>query len=80
MTKAQYLLQQEIYKLWTDGRQILAYETGNIQNDRAEESVRLLKKITEMEIEDFPSHIIEEIKSTGRLGLHHQDFHYIHYI
>ncbi|MBA0864005.1 hypothetical protein Goshw_028542 [Gossypium schwendimanii] len=39
MTKAQYLLQQEIYKLWTDERQILAYETGNIQNDRDEESV-----------------------------------------
>ncbi|MBA0620159.1 hypothetical protein Godav_005925, partial [Gossypium davidsonii] len=71
------LLQQEIYKLWTDGRQILAYETGNIQNDRDEESVRLLKKIAEMEIEDFPSHIIEEIKSTWetwtsspRLSLH----------
>ncbi|MBA0662153.1 hypothetical protein Goklo_006336 [Gossypium klotzschianum] len=30
MTKAQYLLQQEIYRLWTDGRRILAYETGNI--------------------------------------------------
>ncbi|MBA0731010.1 hypothetical protein Golax_000042, partial [Gossypium laxum] len=64
MTKAQYLLQQEIYKLWTDGRQILAYETGNIQNDRDEESVQLLKKIAEMEIEDFSSHIIEEIKNT----------------
>ncbi|MFQ6646806.1 hypothetical protein Gotur_020676 [Gossypium turneri] len=30
MTKAQYLLQQEIYKLWTNGRRLLAYETGNI--------------------------------------------------
>ncbi|MBA0731011.1 hypothetical protein Golax_000042, partial [Gossypium laxum] len=48
----------------TDGRQILAYETGNIQNDRDEESVQLLKKIAEMEIEDFSSHIIEEIKNT----------------
>ncbi|MBA0761719.1 hypothetical protein Gotri_024323 [Gossypium trilobum] len=46
-----------------DGRRILAYEIGNIQNDRDEESVRLLKKIVEMEIEDFPSHIIEEIKN-----------------
>ncbi|MBA0735565.1 hypothetical protein Gogos_019402 [Gossypium gossypioides] len=36
MTKAQYLLQQEIYKLWMDGIRILAYETGNIQNDRDE--------------------------------------------
>ncbi|MBA0608669.1 hypothetical protein Godav_020861 [Gossypium davidsonii] len=26
--------------------------------------MRLLKNIAEMEIEDFPSHIIEEIKST----------------
>ncbi|MFQ6643099.1 hypothetical protein Gotur_017541 [Gossypium turneri] len=30
MTKAQYLLQQEIYRLWTDRRRILAYETRNI--------------------------------------------------
>ncbi|MBA0775486.1 hypothetical protein Gotri_010630, partial [Gossypium trilobum] len=51
-----------IYKLWTDGRRILAYETGNIQNDRDKEFVQLLKKIAEMEIED--SHIIEEIKNT----------------
>ncbi|MBA0755259.1 hypothetical protein Gogos_019932 [Gossypium gossypioides] len=63
MTKAQYLLHQEIYKLWIDGRRILVYDTGNIKNDKDEESLRLLKKIAEMEIEDFPSHIIEEIKS-----------------
>ncbi|MBA0756051.1 hypothetical protein Gogos_020648 [Gossypium gossypioides] len=30
MSKAQYLLHQEIYQLWTDGRRILAYDTGNI--------------------------------------------------
>ncbi|MBA0694296.1 hypothetical protein Goari_004607 [Gossypium aridum] len=64
MTKAQYLLHQQIYKLWIDGRRILAYDTRNIQNDRNEESLRLLKKIAEMEIKDFPSHIIEEIRST----------------
>ncbi|MFQ6635018.1 hypothetical protein Gotur_010613 [Gossypium turneri] len=64
MTRAQKLLQQKIYRLWTDGRRILAYETGIIQNDRDEESVQLLKTIAEMEIEDFPSHIIEEIKNT----------------
>ncbi|MFQ6658819.1 hypothetical protein Gotur_027928 [Gossypium turneri] len=63
MTKAQYLLHLEIYKLWTNGRRILAYNIGNIQNDRDEESLRLLKKIAEMEIGDFSSHIIEEIKS-----------------
>ncbi|MBA0624700.1 hypothetical protein Godav_010001 [Gossypium davidsonii] len=35
MTKAQYLLQQKSYNLWTDGRRILAYDTGtrNIQED-----------------------------------------------
>ncbi|MBA0755434.1 hypothetical protein Gogos_021625 [Gossypium gossypioides] len=44
MTKAQNLLQQKNYKLWTDGRRILAYETGNIQNDRDEKSVRLSKR------------------------------------
>ncbi|MFQ6629877.1 hypothetical protein Gotur_007691 [Gossypium turneri] len=30
MTKPQYLLQQKTYKLWTDGRRILAYDTRNI--------------------------------------------------
>ncbi|MFQ6655485.1 hypothetical protein Gotur_026015 [Gossypium turneri] len=64
MTKAQYLLQQKNYKLWTDGRRILAYDTGNIQDDKDEESVQLLKKIADMEVDDFPSHIIEEIKNT----------------
>ncbi|KAH1038146.1 hypothetical protein J1N35_039889 [Gossypium stocksii] len=29
MTKAQYLLQQKTYNLWTDGRRILAYNIGN---------------------------------------------------
>ncbi|MBA0707701.1 hypothetical protein Golax_019730 [Gossypium laxum] len=64
MSKAQYLLHQEIFKLWTNGRRILAYQTGNVQNDRDEESLRLLKEMVEMEIEDFPSHILEEITST----------------
>ncbi|MBA0757366.1 hypothetical protein Gotri_020469, partial [Gossypium trilobum] len=67
MTKTQYLLQQRTHRLWTDGRRILAYETGNIQNDRDEESVQLLKKIADMEIDDFPSHIIEEIKNTWEI-------------
>ncbi|MBA0574683.1 hypothetical protein Golob_001870 [Gossypium lobatum] len=63
MTKAQYLLQQKNYKLWTDGRRILAYDTGNIQDDRNEKSVQLLEKIADMEIDGFPSHKIEEIKN-----------------
>ncbi|MFQ6644841.1 hypothetical protein Gotur_018848, partial [Gossypium turneri] len=64
MTKAQYLLQQKTYSLWTDGRRILAHDTGNTQDDRDEESVQLLKKTADMEIDDFLSHIIEEIKNT----------------
>ncbi|MFQ6619565.1 hypothetical protein Gotur_000643 [Gossypium turneri] len=43
MTKAQYLLQQKTYNLWTDGRRILAYDTGNTQEGRDKESVQLLK-------------------------------------
>ncbi|MFQ6652508.1 hypothetical protein Gotur_024334 [Gossypium turneri] len=77
MTKAQYLLHQQIYKLLTDGKRILAYNIENIQNDRDEEFLRLLKKIAEMKIEDFPSHVIKEIESTWetwnsspRLSLH----------
>ncbi|MBA0710842.1 hypothetical protein Golax_010099, partial [Gossypium laxum] len=42
----------------------MAYDTRNIQDDRDEESMQLLKKIADMEIDDFPSHIIEEIKNT----------------
>ncbi|MBA0729480.1 hypothetical protein Golax_025388, partial [Gossypium laxum] len=64
ITKAQDLLQQEIYQLWTDGRRILAYYTGNIEKDRDEEPLRLLKKLAEMKIEDFPSHILEENRNT----------------
>ncbi|MBA0618662.1 hypothetical protein Godav_027975, partial [Gossypium davidsonii] len=63
MSKAQYLLHEEMYKLWTNGRQILAYDIGNIQNNTDEESLRLLKKIADMEIEDFPYHILQEIRN-----------------
>ncbi|MBA0736724.1 hypothetical protein Gogos_010235, partial [Gossypium gossypioides] len=64
MTKAQYLRQHKTYNLWIDGRRILAYDTGNTQEDRDKESVQLLKMIVDMEIDDFPSHIIEETKNT----------------
>ncbi|MFQ6653865.1 hypothetical protein Gotur_025063 [Gossypium turneri] len=46
-----------------DGRRILAFPNGNIQEGRDEESVKLLKKIIEMEIEEFPSYITEKIKN-----------------
>ncbi|MBA0628565.1 hypothetical protein Godav_023280, partial [Gossypium davidsonii] len=64
MTKTQYLLQQKTYSLWIDGRRILTYDTRNTRDGRDEESVQLLKKIADMEIDDFPSHIIGEIKNT----------------
>ncbi|MBA0610559.1 hypothetical protein Godav_011386, partial [Gossypium davidsonii] len=60
------LLQQEIYQLWTDGRRILAYYTGDIQETRDEESLRLLEKIADIEIEDSASHLLEQIKSTWK--------------
>ncbi|MFQ6636145.1 hypothetical protein Gotur_013623, partial [Gossypium turneri] len=53
---------QNIYQLWTDGRRMVAYYTGNIQENRYEESLRLLKKIADIEIEDYPSHILEQIR------------------
>ncbi|MBA0852348.1 hypothetical protein Goshw_004205 [Gossypium schwendimanii] len=34
MTKAQYLHQQKTYNLSTDRRRLLAYDTGNTQEDR----------------------------------------------
>ncbi|MBA0723428.1 hypothetical protein Golax_004007, partial [Gossypium laxum] len=60
--KAKYL-QEKDYRLWTDGRRILAYHSGIIE-ERDKESMRLLKKIADKEIEDFPSHILEKIRST----------------
>ncbi|MBA0761498.1 hypothetical protein Gotri_024137 [Gossypium trilobum] len=42
------------------------YDTGvgYTQDDRNKESVQLLKKIADMEVDGFSSHIIEEIKNT----------------
>ncbi|MFQ6660732.1 hypothetical protein Gotur_029139 [Gossypium turneri] len=51
-------------QFWTDGRRILAYETRNNQEEKDEKSLRLLKKIADMDIEDFPYYILEQIKST----------------
>ncbi|MFQ6645335.1 hypothetical protein Gotur_020683, partial [Gossypium turneri] len=60
LSQAYNLLHDEVYKLWTDGRRILAFPNENIQEERNEESVKLLKKIADMEIEEFSSHIIEK--------------------
>ncbi|MFQ6652334.1 hypothetical protein Gotur_024256 [Gossypium turneri] len=37
-------------------------------SDKDEESICLLKKIAEMDIEDFSSHILQQIKTTKKLG------------
>ncbi|MBA0741967.1 hypothetical protein Gogos_015084 [Gossypium gossypioides] len=64
LSQARYPLHDEVYKLWTDGRRILVFPNGNIQEDRDEESLKLLKKIADIELEEFSSHIIEKIKYT----------------
>ncbi|MFQ6636146.1 hypothetical protein Gotur_013623 [Gossypium turneri] len=46
----------------TIDKRMVAYYTGNIQENRYEESLRLLKKIADIEIEDYPSHILEQIR------------------
>ncbi|KAH1091366.1 hypothetical protein J1N35_018626 [Gossypium stocksii] len=62
MLKPQYLLQHNTYVLWTDGRRILAYNTERPHQNRDEDSLQLLKKIAEMEIDDYP--LTMEIKDT----------------
>ncbi|MBA0624774.1 hypothetical protein Godav_010066 [Gossypium davidsonii] len=52
MAKAKYLFQQKDYKFKTDGRRILAFHSG-IKEENDEESIRLLKRLADMEIEDF---------------------------
>ncbi|MFQ6656292.1 hypothetical protein Gotur_026463, partial [Gossypium turneri] len=39
VSKAQFLLQQYDYQFWTDGRRIVACETGNSQQEKDEESL-----------------------------------------
>ncbi|KAH1073486.1 hypothetical protein J1N35_025814 [Gossypium stocksii] len=55
-----FLSQQTLSK--TDGKRILAYNTERPHQERDEESVQLLKKITDMEIDDYP--LMMEIKDT----------------
>ncbi|KAK5793865.1 hypothetical protein PVK06_035030 [Gossypium arboreum] len=69
ITKTQYLLQQKTYSLWTDGRRILTYDIGNTQDDKEEESMQLLKKKADMEIDDFPSHNRRNQEYVGKLEL-----------
>ncbi|MBA0670003.1 hypothetical protein Goklo_029122, partial [Gossypium klotzschianum] len=46
-------------------------------SDKDEESIQLLKKISEMNIEDFPPHILQQIKRTWENC--QQDISTIHY-
>ncbi|MFQ6664147.1 hypothetical protein Gotur_031353 [Gossypium turneri] len=62
MAKVRYLIQERNFRLRTDGRRIMAYYSRI--SDKDEESIRLLKNIAEMHIEDFPSHILQQIKNT----------------
>ncbi|MFQ6622251.1 hypothetical protein Gotur_003127 [Gossypium turneri] len=75
MAKARCLLQERNYRLRTDGRRIMAYYSRI--SDKDEESICLLKKIAEMDIEDFPPHILQQIKNTWENC--HQDISTIHH-
>ncbi|MFQ6651225.1 hypothetical protein Gotur_023177 [Gossypium turneri] len=61
MAKARYLLQERHYYIRTDERRIMAYYSRI--GDKDKESIQLLKKIAEMDIEDFPPHILQQIRS-----------------
>ncbi|MBA0701460.1 hypothetical protein Goari_022914, partial [Gossypium aridum] len=75
MPKAKYLLQERNYRLRTDGRRIMAYYSRI--SDKDEESIRLLKKITNMDIEDFPPNIVQQIRNTWENC--HQDISSLHH-
>ncbi|MFQ6664149.1 hypothetical protein Gotur_031353 [Gossypium turneri] len=75
MAKVRYLIQERNFRLRTDGRRIMAYYSRI--SDKDEESIRLLKNIAEMHIEDFPSHILQQIKNTWENC--HQDISTIHH-
>ncbi|MFQ6652863.1 hypothetical protein Gotur_024537, partial [Gossypium turneri] len=62
----------------TIDRRILTYHSlAYHSKERDEESIRLLKKIADIEIEDFPSHILEKIRSTWE-NWNSPRFHLIH--
>ncbi|MBA0605587.1 hypothetical protein Godav_018146 [Gossypium davidsonii] len=54
----------------------MAYHSGIIE-EKDEEFTQLLKKIADMEIEDFPSNILEQIKNIWETC--HQDISTIHH-
>ncbi|MBA0577354.1 hypothetical protein Golob_024242 [Gossypium lobatum] len=58
IAKAKYLLQQKDYQFKIDGGRVMTYHSGIIE-EKDEEFTQLLKKIADMEIEDFSSNILE---------------------
>ncbi|MBA0614679.1 hypothetical protein Godav_014945, partial [Gossypium davidsonii] len=76
MAKTKYLLQQKNYQFRTDGRRILAYHSYLIK-EKDDEGIQLLKKIANMDIEDFPSNILQQIRSTWENC--HQNISTIHH-
>ncbi|MBA0814252.1 hypothetical protein Gohar_020092 [Gossypium harknessii] len=62
MAKAKDLLQQKD-QFKTNGRRILAYHSYLIK-EKDDEDIQLLKKIVEIDIEDFPSNILQQIRIT----------------
>nr|KJB67634.1 hypothetical protein B456_010G204500 [Gossypium raimondii] len=76
MAKAKYLLQERNYQFRTDGRRILAYHSYLIEEN--DEGINLLKKIADMNIEDFPSNILQQIRSTWEN--YHQYISTIHHL
>ncbi|MFQ6622455.1 hypothetical protein Gotur_001560 [Gossypium turneri] len=74
MAKAKYLLQERNYQFRTDGRRILAYHSYLIEEN--DDGINLLKKIAAMDIEDFPSNILQQIRNTWEN--YHQDISTIH--
>ncbi|MFQ6647567.1 hypothetical protein Gotur_021688 [Gossypium turneri] len=63
MAKAKDLLQQKD-QFKTNGRRILAYHSYLIK-EKDDEDIQLLKKIVEIDIEDFPSNILQQIRITS---------------
>nr|KJB75407.1 hypothetical protein B456_012G040300 [Gossypium raimondii] len=76
MVKAKHILQQKDNQFRTDGRKILAYHSYLIK-EKDDEGIQLLKKIAEMDIEDFPFNILQQIRSTWENC--HQNLSTIHH-
>ncbi|MBA0781869.1 hypothetical protein Gotri_002750, partial [Gossypium trilobum] len=66
IAKAKNLLQQKTDRSWTDGRRIMAYDTGNNQDNMNDESIQLLKEIAEIKIDIFHPILLKTPKIHGK--------------